>query len=60
VEASHAAAHSQLDGRGYDFCSAECQQRFDADPQRFVAPHAAPVPCCGFGMVRPTHQRGNA
>lgn len=30
--------HANYRGRGYDFCSHECQMKFQADPESFVAP----------------------
>lgn len=62
VEPSQAAGSSQFEGTTYSFCCAECQRRFDAEPRQFAAPkpQRARIPCCGFGMVRPTTQRGVA
>jgi YHS domain-containing protein len=62
VEPSQAAGHSEVAGTTYYFCCAQCQRQFDADPRRFAAagPQTARVPCCGFGMVRRTAQRGVA
>lgn len=31
------AATSRHDGKVYYFCTTECQQRFDNDPERYVA-----------------------
>ncbi|HYL90261.1 MAG TPA: YHS domain-containing protein [Burkholderiales bacterium] len=62
VEVSPAAVRSEFEGATYYFCCAECRQRFASDPVRFIAegPQRARIPCCGFGMVRRTVQRGAA
>jgi YHS domain-containing protein len=38
VDAARASRKSQFDGREYFFCSHECQQRFDSQPEAYVAP----------------------
>ncbi len=62
VEPSQAAGYSEFEGTPYYFCSTACAKQFEASPQRFAMPRqqAAAVPCCGFGMVRRTTQRGAA
>jgi Cu+-exporting ATPase len=37
VEPSRAAAQSDYEGDTYYFCSRQCQQRFDSDPESFVS-----------------------
>jgi YHS domain-containing protein len=62
VKTSDAAGCSMFADEIYYFCCPECQRRFDAGPEQFVSPQPkrARIPCCGFGMVRPTHQSGKA
>jgi Cu+-exporting ATPase len=47
VDANTAAGHSSWAGETFHFCSARCQARFDAEPERFLASRskeAAPPP----------------
>lgn len=37
VDESSAAASSNYEGDTYYFCSQDCKQRFDADPERYVS-----------------------
>jgi Cu+-exporting ATPase len=37
VEPGRAAATSNYKGDTYYFCSVQCKQRFDADPESFVS-----------------------
>lgn len=37
VDAQTAAGQSEFEGETYYFCSPMCKQKFDADPQRFIA-----------------------
>lgn len=62
VNEAEAVEHAVFQGARYSFCCAECKLRFDGEPGRFVKPAAQPArtPCCGFGMVRRTVQRGAA
>lgn len=62
VPASQSAGSAELDGITYHFCCAGCRREFEAEPRRFVEaqPERPRVPCCGFGMVRHTTQRGSA
>ncbi|HUF54160.1 MAG TPA: YHS domain-containing protein [Dehalococcoidia bacterium] len=39
VEAESAAAMSEHGGQVYYFCSAACQEEFDAEPDRFTVEH---------------------
>jgi Cu+-exporting ATPase len=61
VEDAQAAARSEFEGKTYYFCCPQCQRQFDAGPRQFIAaePRPARIPCCGFGMVRHTTQRGS-
>ena len=36
IDPQRAAAVSEHQGRTYYFCSEECKQKFDRDPQRYV------------------------
>ncbi|MFL5534040.1 MAG: YHS domain-containing protein [Gemmatimonadales bacterium] len=36
IDSSQAAAQSQFEGQTYYFCSVECKQQFDANPQEFL------------------------
>ena len=40
VEPSHAAGSAEHEGRTYYFCSNSCRQKFQADPKRYLKPHA--------------------
>ena len=40
VDPSHAAGSAVHEGRAYYFCSNSCRQKFQADPTRFLTPHA--------------------
>jgi Cu+-exporting ATPase len=41
----HKAAHRlEHDGRTYYFCAQRCKEKFQADPQRYLEPPAAPSP----------------
>lgn len=40
VDPSHAAGSVVHDGRTYYFCSNSCRQKFQADPKRYLKPHA--------------------
>ncbi len=42
VEPATAAAHRSFEGRDVWFCCVGCAQRFDEDPERFLAPDAVP------------------
>ena len=42
VEPETAAAHRVFEGRDVWFCGVGCAQRFDEDPERFLAPDAVP------------------
>src|SRR6478735_2032936 len=42
VDPNTAAGSSEYRGKTYYFCSPGCVKRFDADPERYVAPKAAP------------------
>ena len=33
--------HTQFGGRNYSFCSEDCKQEFEADPEEFVGEAAA-------------------
>jgi Cu+-exporting ATPase len=37
IEESQAAATSDYEGDRYYFCSEDCKQRFDSDPERYVS-----------------------
>jgi YHS domain-containing protein len=58
LEASQVRDSREFEGTTYYFCCADCEGQFEADPHKFAAPEQPRVPCCGFGMVRPTVQRG--
>jgi Cu+-exporting ATPase len=53
VEPESAAGRSEYGGRSYYFCNLACKERFDADPQRWLAgegeaePEAPPGPLTG-------------
>ena len=52
VPPDSAAASSQFHGQTYYFCSAHCQQKFDANPASFVDKAPEPMPAkggCGCG-----------
>jgi len=42
VDPNTAAGSSEYRGKTYYFCSPGCVKRFDADPERYLAPKAAP------------------
>ncbi|MHB1251917.1 MAG: permease [Acidimicrobiales bacterium] len=42
VDPATAAAHRSFNGRDVWFCSGGCAERFDEDPERFLAPGAVP------------------
>jgi len=42
IEEAEAAATSRLDGRTFYFCSVPCKERFDKEPERYLAGEAAP------------------
>src|SRR6476646_2957772 len=42
VDPNTAAGSSEYRGKTYHFCSPGCVKRFDADPERYLAPKAAP------------------
>src|SRR6478735_5065221 len=42
VDPNTAAGSSEYGGKTYYFCSPGCVKRFDADPERYLAPKAAP------------------
>ncbi|HEX3406179.1 MAG TPA: HAD-IC family P-type ATPase, partial [Caulobacteraceae bacterium] len=45
VDAGQTAHHAAHGGRAFHFCSAGCRTRFEADPDRYLAPRdAAPAP----------------
>ncbi len=37
IEPAEAVGLTELEGERYYFCSSTCKERFDAEPQRFVA-----------------------
>jgi Cu+-exporting ATPase len=43
VEASQAAAQSTHQGQVYSFCSAECRDLFEANPDNYLADDTEPV-----------------
>jgi Cu+-exporting ATPase len=46
VDPANTAHTVQLDGKPYNFCSAGCRTKFEADPQKYLSkdPKAAPAP----------------
>ena len=36
VDPRHAAAHSEVNGIDYYFCSVQCKEKFDRDPAFYV------------------------
>jgi P-type Cu+ transporter len=44
VDEAKAAATSTYNGKKYYFCNPRCRDRFDADPERFLAPAPAAAP----------------
>src|SRR5215470_408092 len=44
VDPATAPARCTYEGQTYYFCNASCRARFLADPQRYLAPGAAPQP----------------
>ncbi|HEY8447959.1 MAG TPA: YHS domain-containing protein [Thermomicrobiales bacterium] len=36
IDSSQAAAQSQYQGQTYYFCSQECKEKFDQNPQQYV------------------------
>lgn len=36
IDSDSAAGQSQFEGRTFYFCSAQCKQQFDADPNRYA------------------------
>ncbi|MBW4077502.1 MAG: YHS domain-containing protein [Acidobacteria bacterium] len=52
VDPASAAARRSINGRDVFFCSAGCAERFDEDPERFLAPDAVLE-----GMPAPAHDR---
>ncbi len=52
VDPGSSAAASEFEGERYHFCSAHCQKKFDADPERFASAAATEsaqrdADCCG-------------
>ena len=47
VDPKSAAASSEYRAKTYYFCSAQCRQKFDANPASFVDQAAAPAPAAG-------------
>ena len=53
VEPETAAGMSRVAGKAYYFCSLGCNQKFDADPARYLGqPGGAGGSCCGGGPAR--------
>jgi Cu+-exporting ATPase len=44
VDPNHAAGSTTYEGQTYYFCSRHCLQKFQADPQRYLAPSPPPLP----------------
>jgi Cu+-exporting ATPase len=44
VEPAKAAAQSRYQGQTYYFCAVACKQKFDRDPERYVAGTGGPEP----------------
>ncbi|MDF2440201.1 MAG: P-type Cu+ transporter [Abditibacteriota bacterium] len=44
IDSESAAEHRDYAGRSYSFCSAECRQKFEADPAQFIEPSLAIKP----------------
>ncbi len=42
VEPAKAAAQSRYQGRTYYFCAVGCKQKFDRDPERYLAGGGGP------------------
>ncbi len=51
VDPATAAAHRSFDGRDVYFCNVGCAERFDEDPERFLALAAVPE-----GMAKPAQE----
>lgn len=44
IDPAKAAGSSEYKGRQYYFCSKGCKTKFDADPEKYLAPPAAAAP----------------
>jgi YHS domain-containing protein len=54
IDAEAAAGQSTTSGRTYYFCSTQCRQRFDANPNEYAASAAADV---GVSDTSEVHER---
>ena len=43
VDPKRAAAQSQHEGRTYYFCAVGCKQRFDREPEKYLAGGSSPM-----------------
>ncbi|HEX9121175.1 MAG TPA: heavy metal translocating P-type ATPase [Terriglobales bacterium] len=43
VDPAHAAGKAEYQGKSYYFCNPRCEQRFRAEPEKFLAPKPAPA-----------------
>ncbi len=42
IDEKKAAAQSVYNGKTYYFCAVSCKQKFDANPEKYLGPAAAP------------------
>ncbi len=55
VDPAKTPHHATYQGGDFSFCSARCQDRFAADPERYLAPQAAAVAVDGAVWTCPMH-----
>src|SRR5262245_28848346 len=61
VNPDTAAGKSERGGNTYYFCSKGCKTRFDANPERYLAPGATHDPMASpIALLRPAHSPGGA
>jgi P-type Cu+ transporter len=53
VDPARAPAASEFAGQAYFFCCPRCKAKFDADPERYLAPGATPEPMHGNAAAAP-------
>ena len=56
VDRATAAATTELNGAVYYFCCTGCRTKFDADPDRYLKPSAAPVHLSGHAQPLTLHR----